>query len=256
MQNLEVLASNSSIYETLEEFLADAALLSSADESAGNDVVSLMTLHAAKALEFPVVFMVGMEDGLFPSSRSDNSEEELEEERRLAYVGMTRAMEDLFLTFANSRFSFGGSSYNMPSRFLLELGYNPYGSGEFGDSGVFGVDQGSLGVSPEFSVSAPSNSGFGSLGILGGDPDGEFGTPATPSPEPSITDPYAPRRRPRQTFASDSTPRRAATASKLSSLTRDRFPEQNRSSSSSTDVFDDFGESDIDPFPEDVPVFE
>ncbi len=256
MQNLEVLASNSSIYETLEEFLADAALLSSADESAGNDVVSLMTLHAAKGLEFPVVFMVGMEDGLFPSSRSDNSEEELEEERRLAYVGMTRAMEDLFLTFANSRFSFGGRSYNMPSRFLLELGYNPYGSGEFGDSGVFGVDQGSLGVSPEFSVSAPSNSGFGSLGILGGDPDGEFGTPATPSPEPSITDPYAPRRRPRQTFASDSTPRRAATASKLSSLTRDRFPEQNRSSSSSTDVFDDFGESDIDPFPEDVPVFE
>ena len=181
MQNLEVLASNSSIYETLEEFLADAALLSSADESAGNDVVSLMTLHAAKGLEFPVVFMVGMEDGLFPSSRSDNSEEELEEERRLAYVGMTRAMEDLFLTFANSRFSFGGRSYNMPSRFLLELGYNPYGSGEFGDSGVFGVDQGSLGVSPEFSVSAPSNSGFGSLGILGGDPDGEFGTPATPS---------------------------------------------------------------------------
>lgn len=256
MQNLEVLASNSSIYETLEEFLADAALLSSADESAGNDVVSLMTLHAAKGLEFPVVFMVGMEDGLFPSSRSDNSEEELEEERRLAYVGMTRAMEDLFLTFANSRFSFGGRSYNMPSRFLLELGYNPYGSGEFGDSGVFGVDQGSLGVSPEFSVSAPSNSGFGSLGILGGDPDGEFGTPATPSPEPAITDPYAPRRRPRQTFASDSTPRRAASASKLSSLTQNRFPEQNRSSSSSTDVFDDFGTSDIDPFPEDVPVFE
>lgn len=256
MQNLEVLASNSSIYETLEEFLADAVLLSSADESAGNDVVSLMTLHAAKGLEFPVVFMVGMEDGLFPSSRSDNSEEELEEERRLAYVGMTRAMEDLFLTFANSRFSFGGRSYNMPSRFLLELGYNPYGSGEFGDSGVFGVDQGSLGVSPEFSVSAPSNSSFGSLGILGGDPDGEFGTPATPSPEPNITDPYAPRRRPRQTFASDSTPRRAASASKLSSLTQNRFPEQNRSSSSSTDVFDDFGASDIDPFPEDVPVFE
>ncbi len=156
MQNLEVLASNASVYDTLEEFLADAALLSSADEgTAGDDVVSLMTLHAAKGLEFPVVFMVGLEDGLFPSSRADNSEDELEEERRLAYVGMTRAMQDLFLTFAGSRYTFGGRNYNMPSRFLLELGYNPYGTGEFGESGVFGIDQ-------------------GSLGILGGDPDGEF----------------------------------------------------------------------------------
>lgn len=156
MGNLEVLASNASVYETLEDFLADAALLSSADESAGDNVVSLMTLHAAKGLEFPVVFVVGLEDGLFPSSRADNSEEELEEERRLAYVGMTRAMQDLFLTFAGSRYSFGGRNYNMPSRFLLELGYNPYGSGAFGESG-------------EFAGGSDSN-----LGILGGDPDGEF----------------------------------------------------------------------------------
>lgn len=133
MQNLEVLASNASVYETLDEFLADAALLSSADESASVDSVSLMTLHAAKGLEFPVVFMVGMEEGLFPSSRSDGSEEALEEERRLAYVGMTRAMQLLFLTFASSRFSFGGRNYNAPSQFLLELGYNPYGSGGFGE---------------------------------------------------------------------------------------------------------------------------
>ena len=160
MGNLEVLASNASVYETLEDFLADAALLSSADESAGDDVVSLMTLHAAKGLEFPVVFMVGMEDGLFPSSRADNSEEELEEERRLAYVGMTRAMKDLFLTFAGSRYAFGGRTYNAPSRFLLELGYNPYGSGAFGESGVY-----------EVGISEPR----ASFGILGGDPDGEFG---------------------------------------------------------------------------------
>lgn len=160
MGNLEVLASNASVYETLEDFLADAALLSSADESAGDDVVSLMTLHAAKGLEFPVVFMVGMEDGLFPSSRADNSEEELEEERRLAYVGMTRAMKDLFLTFAGSRYAFGGRTYNAPSRFLLELGYNPYGSGAFGESGVY-----------EVGISEPG----ASFGILGGDPDGEFG---------------------------------------------------------------------------------
>lgn len=164
MQNLEVLASNASVYETLEEFLADAALLSSTDESASGEVVSLMTLHSAKGLEFPVVFMVGLEDGLFPSSRADNSEDELEEERRLAYVGMTRAMKELFLTFANSRYSFGGRNYNMPSRFLLELGYNPYGSGEFGDSGIFGVNQ-------------------GSLGLLGGDPDGEFASDIDPFPD-------------------------------------------------------------------------
>lgn len=162
MQNLEVLASNASVYETLEDFLADAALLSSADTEAGDDVVSLMTLHAAKGLEFPVVFMVGLEDGLFPSSRADNSDDELEEERRLAYVGMTRAMEDLFLTFASSRYSFGGRNYNAPSRFLLEIGYNPYGSGEFGESGVYAVSMSEPGMGQSF-------------GILGGDPDGEFG---------------------------------------------------------------------------------
>lgn len=127
MQNLEVLASNASNYETLDEFLADAALLSSADESATSDAVSLMTIHAAKGLEFPVVFLVGLEEGLFPSNRSIDSEEALEEERRLAYVGMTRAMRDLFLTFAQSRYSFGGRTYNAPSQFLIELGYNPYG---------------------------------------------------------------------------------------------------------------------------------
>lgn len=171
MQNLEVLASNASAYDSLEDFLADAALLSSVDESSGDDVVSLMTLHAAKGLEFPVVFIVGMEDGLFPSSRAMDAEAELEEERRLAYVGMTRAMRDLFLTFAGSRYSFGGRNYNMPSRFLLELGYNPYGAGNFGESGEFS----------EFSE-AGSYGGVGSAGhrgeygLLGGDPDGEFGS--------------------------------------------------------------------------------
>ena len=155
MQNIEVLASNASVYDTLEEFLEDAALLSSADESAGENSVSLMTMHAAKGLEFPVVFLVGLEEGLFPSSRADNSLEEREEERRLAYVGMTRAMQQLFLTFAGSRYSFGGRSYNAPSRFLLELGYEPYGTGAFGESGKF--------------HSASEN-----FGILGGDTDGDF----------------------------------------------------------------------------------
>lgn len=171
MKNLEVLASNASVYESLDEFLADAALVSSADESSSASSVTLMTLHAAKGLEFPVVFIVGMEEGLFPSSRSDGSEEALEEERRLAYVGMTRAMKDLFLTFASSRYSFGGRTYNAPSQFLLELGYNPYGSGDFGESGAYDIEM-------------SNDTGFadglvGGFGILGGDPDGEFGEPTS-----------------------------------------------------------------------------
>lgn len=159
MRNLEVLASNATVYESLEEFLTDASLLSSADEANSGNAVTMMTLHAAKGLEFPIVFIVGLEEGLFPSSRSDGSEEALEEERRLAYVGMTRAMKELFLTFASSRYAFGGRTYNAPSQFLLELGYNPYGSGGFGESGAYDI--------------VMSNDGA-DFGILGGDPDGEF----------------------------------------------------------------------------------
>ncbi len=127
MQNLEVLAGNAAAYETLEEFLADASLMSAADETAGENSVTLMTMHAAKGLEFPVVFLVGLEEGLFPSTRTIDDTAGLEEERRLMYVGMTRARKQLFLTYAGSRFAFGSRNYNMPSRFLVELGYNPYG---------------------------------------------------------------------------------------------------------------------------------
>lgn len=127
LENLSVLASNAAPYENLEEFLADATLMSSADEESSKNSVTLMTLHAAKGLEFPVVFLVGMEEGLFPSSRSYDDDMSLEEERRLAYVGMTRAKEKLYLTYAKSRFTFGTRNYTEPSRFLGELGYNPYG---------------------------------------------------------------------------------------------------------------------------------
>ena len=142
-ENLTALIGEAGTYQTLDEFLADAALMSSSDEDAGKDAVTLMTLHAAKGLEFPVVFLVGLEEGLLPHVRSmDESVEDVEEERRLAYVGMTRAMQELFLTYANSRFMFGGRSYNFPSRFLQDLGYNPYGGKpaltDFGDD--FGAD--------------------------------------------------------------------------------------------------------------------
>ena len=80
-----------------------------------------MTLHAAKGLEFPVVFLIGMEEGVFPLSRASEEPDELEEERRLAYVGITRAEEILFLTNANTRTLFGRTGYNRPSRFLREI---------------------------------------------------------------------------------------------------------------------------------------
>ena len=131
LENLSVLANNALIYENMADFLADATLMSSADEETGKNSVTLMTLHAAKGLEFPVVFLVGMEEGLFPGTRAFEEEKDMEEERRLAYVGMTRAKELLVMTYAKSRFSFGSRNYNEPSRFLLELGYNPYGSNDF-----------------------------------------------------------------------------------------------------------------------------
>jgi DNA helicase-2/ATP-dependent DNA helicase PcrA len=123
IENLAVLIGNAAPYSTLAEFLADAALMSSTDESNTGDAVTLMTLHASKGLEFPVVFFVGMEEGLVPHIRSADfdNEDDIEEERRLVYVGMTRAMEELFLTYARSRFSFGGRGYNLPSRFLADI---------------------------------------------------------------------------------------------------------------------------------------
>ncbi len=106
----------------LEVFLESTALISDIDEwDEGAGAVTLMTLHTAKGLEFPSVFIVGMEDGVFPHMRSLGEPEELEEERRLAYVGITRAQDRLYLTSASQRMLFGGSSYNPPSRFLQEV---------------------------------------------------------------------------------------------------------------------------------------
>jgi DNA helicase-2/ATP-dependent DNA helicase PcrA len=83
-----------------------------------------MTLHAAKGLEFPIVFLVGMEEGVFPSSQSFMDSEQMEEERRLMYVGMTRAMEDLHLVHANSRMLYGRTMHNPPARFIAEISDN------------------------------------------------------------------------------------------------------------------------------------
>jgi DNA helicase-2/ATP-dependent DNA helicase PcrA len=122
--NLGVLISDAKSYVALSDFLEEAALMSSVDTAEDKEKVTLMTIHAAKGLEFPVVFMVGMEEGLFPSSRSlEAGKAALEEERRLCYVGMTRAREELHLSYATMRVQFGQRSYNMPSRFLSDMGH-------------------------------------------------------------------------------------------------------------------------------------
>jgi DNA helicase-2/ATP-dependent DNA helicase PcrA len=109
--------------ETLSDFLDHAALVSDTDQFKADARVTLMSLHAAKGLEFPLVFLAGMEEGLFPHSRSINSPDALEEERRLCYVGMTRAMDTLVLTRAQYRRRYGNDmpEASIPSRFLEEI---------------------------------------------------------------------------------------------------------------------------------------
>lgn len=126
LENIKELRSVAIDYPDIHEFLENVALVeqeyhSEEQEGSKKNAVTMMTLHAAKGLEFPVVFMIGMEEGLFPHSRSLMDKGELEEERRLAYVGMTRAMRKLFLTHAKRRLYFGQRTNNMVSRFVLEL---------------------------------------------------------------------------------------------------------------------------------------
>ncbi len=128
LENIKELRSVAIAFPIIENFLENVALVEQEympdhvkDEMGKKDTVNLMTLHAAKGLEFPVVFMVGMEEGLFPHSRSLMDKHELEEERRLCYVGMTRAKENLFLTYSRKRLFFGQRTMNIVSRFILEL---------------------------------------------------------------------------------------------------------------------------------------
>ena len=108
--------------DKLSRFLNDLALIADTDDGdTESSEVTLMTLHAAKGLEFPVVFLIGMEENVFPLSRASEDEDELEEERRLAYVGITRAEKILYLTNANSRMLYGKTNYNQPTRFLREI---------------------------------------------------------------------------------------------------------------------------------------
>ncbi|MEI6054152.1 MAG: UvrD-helicase domain-containing protein [Candidatus Saccharibacteria bacterium] len=121
--NIGSLLSDAQNFASLPDFLEEVALMSSADTSSDDQKVTLMTLHAAKGLEFPVVFIVGVEEGILPHARVyEAGLSELEEERRLAYVGMTRAREELHLTYVQSRMQFGQRAYNQVSRFIGDMG--------------------------------------------------------------------------------------------------------------------------------------
>jgi DNA helicase-2/ATP-dependent DNA helicase PcrA len=123
-ENVKELVSVAQSYQELgiSSFLEEVSLISDLDSYDQNsDAVTLMTLHAAKGLEFPVVFMIGMEETIFPHARALYDQSEMEEERRLCYVGMTRAREELFMTYASSRMLYGGIQHNPPSRFMSEI---------------------------------------------------------------------------------------------------------------------------------------
>ena len=122
IENIEELVGAAHESDDLDEFLEQVSLVADADEVDGDTSrVTLMTLHTAKGLEYPVVFIVGMEDGVFPHLRSLGEPDEMEEERRLAYVGITRARERLYLSHAWCRNLWGQTQYNPPSRFLNEI---------------------------------------------------------------------------------------------------------------------------------------
>ncbi|MFF4156282.1 DNA helicase PcrA [Streptomyces sp. NPDC001678] len=149
---------------TLAEFLEKVALVADSDQipdedTEGTGVITLMTLHTAKGLEFPVVFLTGMEDGVFPHLRALGQAKELEEERRLAYVGITRARERLYLTRASMRSAWGQPAYNPPSRFLEEI---PEQHLTWRRTGPATPSASSLGAGGGSRTSSGISSGFGS----------------------------------------------------------------------------------------------
>ena len=158
LENIKELRSVATEFPKIQEFLENVALVEAEQDEQGKlksritdhgsprNAVTLMTLHAAKGLEFPVTFIVGMEEGLFPHSRSLFDSTQLEEERRLAYVGITRAKDVLYLTYASRRLFFGQRTSNPPSRFIIDIpqelmegmessytGYDEGGSSNFGN---------------------------------------------------------------------------------------------------------------------------
>jgi DNA helicase-2/ATP-dependent DNA helicase PcrA len=161
LENLEELVSVAREYDaqaeepSVEEFLQQVALFSEQDNlTADEGIVTLMTLHNAKGLEYPVVFVIGMEDGVFPHMRSIEAGD-IEEERRLCYVGITRAMRSLYLTHARTRAMYGGREWNVPSRFLAEIPAELTDQEEHGTPSIASWSQGGAGAA----APAPQNEG-------------------------------------------------------------------------------------------------
>ncbi|MDR4945263.1 DNA helicase PcrA [Neobacillus cucumis] len=183
LENLEELLSvtknfeNSSEDKTLVAFLTDLALVADIDslddDGEKADTITLMTLHSAKGLEFPVVFLIGLEEGVFPHSRSLMDEAEMEEERRLAYVGITRAEQSLFITNAQMRTLFGRTNMNPASRFIAEIPQDLI-------EGVEPEQQSSRPFSAGGRSFGSSGNSFGSSGTSFGSSRGTFTTPTTP----------------------------------------------------------------------------
>jgi DNA helicase-2/ATP-dependent DNA helicase PcrA len=203
LENLAELVGAAGDFESTGEFLEQISLVSDVDSlDEDPSSVVLMTLHSAKGLEYPVVFLIGLEDGVFPHLRSLTEPAQLEEERRLAYVGITRARQRLYLTHAWSRTLFGGTQYNPPSRFLDEIpselvrdveghrrasrsgrgyGSGGYGAGRDRSGGTWGRGDGTGGRSLQVAAGRerivdnalkarpPARSGADSLGLKVGD---------------------------------------------------------------------------------------
>ena len=150
-ENIGALLSDAQNFAQLPDFLEEVALMSSVDSQNDGNQVTLMTLHAAKGLEFPVVFMVGLEEGILPHSRVFESDpSDLEEERRLCYVGMTRAREELHISYAYSRLQYGQWNYNPVSRFIGDMGDQVVMMGS--DNGYTG---GIMGAKPSYQDDEP-----------------------------------------------------------------------------------------------------
>jgi DNA helicase-2/ATP-dependent DNA helicase PcrA len=121
LANLEILIQNIGEFEQITHFIEHVSLVADLENSENNDYIKIMTMHAAKGLEFDIVFLPGWEEGFFPSKRSMEEKDGLEEERRLAYVAMTRAKKSLYILYANSRLMYGEWQYNSPSIFINEI---------------------------------------------------------------------------------------------------------------------------------------
>jgi DNA helicase-2/ATP-dependent DNA helicase PcrA len=199
LENLGELVGVARDFDSVDEFLEQISLVADTDDIDGDDsYVVLMTLHAAKGLEFPVVFLMGMEEGVFPHIRTLGEPDQLEEERRLAYVGITRARERLYLTHAWCRMLHGSTQYNPPSRFLDEIpaaliseadgsrsSRSRRGANTFGWSGTSGSSRDSATISARrdeiveraLRPAPPQPSGADQLGLRVGDDvrHGKFG---------------------------------------------------------------------------------